>query len=185
MSFQTTEGDLRDLFERSGRVKEVSIAMGNDGRPRGFAFVHMEEAADADRAVADTNGKDVNGRTLRVEVSSGVRGERGPRGGDRDGGRGGGGGGYRGGGGGGGGDTCRDFQRGDCSRGSSCRFSHEGGGGGGGGRGNDRDGGRGGGGYGGGGGGGGAGGSNSVPAFNRNAGPGGAGGGGQILVYVK
>eukprot|EP01041_Mallomonas_annulata_P005010 gene5010-10024_t len=59
-------------------------------------------------------------------------------GGGRGGGRGGGGGyGDRGGGGGGGG-VCYAFQKGNCDRGSSCRFSHEGGGGGGGGRGGGR-----------------------------------------------
>lgn len=67
----------------------------NNGRSRGFGFVTMDDAAAADEAVRNISGSDVNGRNIRVEVSTGERkppGERrgGDRGGDFRGGRGGG-----------------------------------------------------------------------------------------------
>jgi cold-inducible RNA-binding protein len=108
MSFQTTEGDLRALFEPFGQVARVHIAMDREtGRSRGFAFVEMPNDAEAAAAMQGLDGKDVGGRNLKVnearpkESSSGPRGPRsGGPGGDR-GGSGGGRGGERGGGGGG------------------------------------------------------------------------------------
>jgi cold-inducible RNA-binding protein len=110
MSFQTTEGDLRALFEPFGQVARVHIAMDREtGRSRGFAFVEMPNDAEAAAAMQGLDGKDLGGRNLKVnearpkEASSGPRGPRsgGGPGGDR-GGSGGGRGGERGGGGGGG-----------------------------------------------------------------------------------
>jgi RNA recognition motif-containing protein len=109
MSFQTTEGDLRALFEPFGQVARVHIAMDREtGRSRGFAFVEMPNDAEAAAAMQGLDGKDLGGRNLKVnearpkEASSGPRGPRsgGGPGGDR-GGSGGGRGGERGGGGGG------------------------------------------------------------------------------------
>jgi len=107
MSFQTTEGDLRALFEPFGQVARVHIAMDREtGRSRGFAFVEMPNDAEAAAAMQGLDGKDLGGRNLKVnearpkEASSGPRGPRGGGpGGDR-GGSGGGRGGERGGGGG-------------------------------------------------------------------------------------
>jgi cold-inducible RNA-binding protein len=108
MSFQTTEGDLRALFEPFGQVARVHIAMDREtGRSRGFAFVEMPNDAEAAAAMQGLDGKDLGGRNLKVnearpkEASSAPRGPRGGGpGGDR-GGSGGGRGGERGGGGGG------------------------------------------------------------------------------------
>jgi cold-inducible RNA-binding protein len=106
MSFQTTEGDLRALFEPFGQVARVHIAMDREtGRSRGFAFVEMPNDAEAAAAMQALDGKDLGGRNLKVnearpkEASSGPRG---PRGGGPGGDRGGSGGrgGERGGGGG-------------------------------------------------------------------------------------
>lgn len=107
MSFQTTEGDLRALFEPFGQVARVHIAMDREtGRSRGFAFVEMPNDAEAAAAMQGLDGKDLGGRNLKVnearpkEASSGPRGPRGGGpGGDR-GGSGGNRGGERGGGGG-------------------------------------------------------------------------------------
>jgi cold-inducible RNA-binding protein len=108
MSFQTTEGDLRALFEPFGQLARVHIAMDREtGRSRGFAFVEMPNDAEAAKAIAGLDGKDVNGRNLKVNEarpkseSTGPRGPRpggpgGDRGGDRGGNRGGGGGGGKG-----------------------------------------------------------------------------------------
>ena len=67
MSLQTTENDLRQLFEPFGEVSRVSIITDRDtGRPRGFAFVEMARDEDAAKAIAAINGKDVVGRALTV-----------------------------------------------------------------------------------------------------------------------
>ena len=66
LSFQATEADVQSMFEAYGTVE--SIAMINDrdsGRFRGFCFVEMG-ASEADAAIAALDGKEVEGRTLRV-----------------------------------------------------------------------------------------------------------------------
>ena len=67
LSFETTENDLQDLFEKHGQVAEVTLI--NDrmtGRSRGFAFVTMSDSAQATAAIEALNGKEVQGRTLSV-----------------------------------------------------------------------------------------------------------------------
>ena len=68
LSFDSTEADLRALFESDGRqVREVAMIMDREtGRPRGFAFVQMANEADAKAAIAALDGKDLGGRNLRV-----------------------------------------------------------------------------------------------------------------------
>jgi RNA recognition motif-containing protein len=67
LSFETTENDLQDLFEKHGKVTEVALMMDRmTGKSRGFAFVTMSDKAEADAAMAALNGKEVNGRTLNV-----------------------------------------------------------------------------------------------------------------------
>ena len=67
LSFETTENDLQDLFEQHGKVSEVALMADRmTGRSRGFAFVTMDDAAEANAAIAATNGKELNGRTLNV-----------------------------------------------------------------------------------------------------------------------
>ncbi|HLV95634.1 MAG TPA: RNA-binding protein [Candidatus Acidoferrales bacterium] len=90
MSFQTTESELRSLFEPFGQITRVHIAMDREtGRARGFAFVEMTNDDEAAKAIAGLDGKEVNGRNLKVNEAR-PKGEggapRGPRGfgGDRD-----------------------------------------------------------------------------------------------------
>ncbi len=66
--FQTSEAQLRTLFEQDGRqVAEVKIVMDREtGRPRGFAFVEMESDAQAAAAVETLNGTSFGGRPLTV-----------------------------------------------------------------------------------------------------------------------
>ena len=97
MSFQTTEADLRALFEPFGQITRVHIAMDREtGRARGFAFVEMANDEEAAKAIAGLDGKEVGGRNLKVNEARPKTERSGPP-------RGGGGGGYRGGGGSGGG----------------------------------------------------------------------------------
>ncbi len=91
--FSATEDELRSLFEQHGSVESINVITDRDtGRPRGFAFVEMDASA-ADAAMQALDGKDMGGRSLRVNEAN----ERGAGGGGRGGGgRGGGGGGGRG-----------------------------------------------------------------------------------------
>ena len=67
MSFHTTESDLTDLFKAFGEVTRVHIATDREtGRARGFAFVEMADDAEATKAIAGLDGKDVGGRNLKV-----------------------------------------------------------------------------------------------------------------------
>jgi len=67
LSFETTENDLQDLFEQHGTVNEVHLMMDRmTGKSRGFAFVTMNDDAQAKTAMSATNGKELNGRALKV-----------------------------------------------------------------------------------------------------------------------
>jgi cold-inducible RNA-binding protein len=66
LSFQTTESDLTTLFEQAGQVESASIITDRDsGRSKGFAFIEMDTDG-ANKAIAELNGADLNGRALTV-----------------------------------------------------------------------------------------------------------------------
>jgi RNA recognition motif-containing protein len=111
LPFQTTEGELQDLFSQHGTVTDALIVMDKvTQRPRGFAFVTMSSAEEGRRAAEALDGQDFGGRTLAVNEAR-PREDRPPR--DFGGGGGGGGRGRSGGGGGGyGGGGGRDRSRG-------------------------------------------------------------------------
>jgi cold-inducible RNA-binding protein len=102
MSFQTSEGELRALFEPFGQVTRVHMAMDREtGRARGFAFVEMPNDEEAAKAIAGLDGKEAGGRNLKVNEARpkgesgpprGPRGFSGPSGGSGGRGKGGGGG---------------------------------------------------------------------------------------------
>jgi cold-inducible RNA-binding protein len=78
MNFQTTEGDLRALFEPFGQVARVHLAMDREtGRARGFAFIEMPNDDEAAKAIAGLDGKEAGGRNLKVNEAR-PRGESGP-----------------------------------------------------------------------------------------------------------
>ncbi len=67
LDFNTSEEELRQLFEVHGQVDRVSIMTDRDtGRSRGFGFVEMASAEDGEKAIAALNGSQVGGRTLNV-----------------------------------------------------------------------------------------------------------------------
>jgi cold-inducible RNA-binding protein len=105
LSFDTTENDLQDAFAAFGTVTEANLMMDRmTNRPRGFAFVTMSSADEAQKAIDGLNGRELSGRALTVNVAR-PREERsggGGGGGRREFSGGSGGGGQRGGGGGGG-----------------------------------------------------------------------------------
>jgi cold-inducible RNA-binding protein len=100
LSYQTTQEDLQAAFSQYGGVERVNIVTDRDsGQPRGFAFVEMTERRDAETAIAQLNGAEMNGRALNVNEAR-PKPAGGSGGGAGRGGRGGGGGGRGGGGGG-------------------------------------------------------------------------------------
>jgi RNA recognition motif-containing protein len=67
LSYGMTEDELRDAFGAYGDVSLVKILMDREtGRSRGFAFVEMPNKSEGESAIAELNGKDLGGRTLRV-----------------------------------------------------------------------------------------------------------------------
>jgi RNA recognition motif-containing protein len=108
LPFSATESEIRDLFAQHGTVDSVALPTDREtGRPRGFGFVEMPQAA-AQKAMQALNGFNMGGRPLRVNEAqdrprTGGGGRPGGGGGGGRGGFGGGGGGGYGGGGGGGG----------------------------------------------------------------------------------
>jgi len=67
LSFGTTEGDLRTLFQTCGSVTSCSMIIDKfTGKSRGFAFVEMSSSAEAAKAISDLHGKEFDGRPLTV-----------------------------------------------------------------------------------------------------------------------
>src|SRR5512138_803205 len=106
LSYSTTSETLREYFAQCGNVQSAAVITDKfSGQSRGFGFIEMSTAEEAQRAISELNGKELDGRKITVNVSNprapgsgpGGRGPGGPRGGGRPGGG-------RGGGFGGGGD---------------------------------------------------------------------------------
>jgi len=67
LSFETTSNELQTLFAQAGTVESVSLIEDREtGRSRGFGFVEMQTKEEGAAAVAQFNGKDLGGRTLKV-----------------------------------------------------------------------------------------------------------------------
>lgn len=83
LSFNTTENDLQDMFAAHGTVMEANLMTDRmTGRPRGFGFVTMSTAEEAQAAISALHGHSVDGRDLTVNIAK-PREERGSGGGDR------------------------------------------------------------------------------------------------------
>jgi RNA recognition motif-containing protein len=71
LSFSTSEQSLRELFATAGGVESAAVVTDRDtGRSRGFGFVEMATAEDAEAAAKKFNGQIVDGRTLKVEIAN-------------------------------------------------------------------------------------------------------------------
>src|SRR5690349_14167525 len=67
LDFSATESSIRSLFEPYGAVDRVNLVTDRDtGRSRGFAFVEMNDASEADRAISALNGHTLEGRALNI-----------------------------------------------------------------------------------------------------------------------
>ncbi len=96
LSFSTTDSSLNDLFSQAGTVESARIVTDRDsGQSRGFGFVEMASRSEGEAAISQLNGKEVDGRALKVNEAKPQenRGGGGNRGGYGN--RGGGGGGNR------------------------------------------------------------------------------------------
>ena len=83
LPFSATEQEVRELFEAHGPVESVDLISDREtGRPRGFGFVQMDDAAAGD-AIAALDGTSMGGRSLRVNEAR-PRRERGGGGGGRN-----------------------------------------------------------------------------------------------------
>src|SRR5258705_2932441 len=89
LSYSTTSETLREYFAQCGTVESASVITDKfSGQSRGFGFVEMATSEEAQRAISELNGKDLDGRKITVNVSNprtpgsgGGRGPGGPRGG--------------------------------------------------------------------------------------------------------
>jgi cold-inducible RNA-binding protein len=78
LPYSVDQGQLQELFSEHGDVASVAIITDRDtGQPRGFGFVEYTNDADANKAIESMNGREIDGRTLTVNVAK----EREPRGG--------------------------------------------------------------------------------------------------------
>jgi RNA recognition motif-containing protein len=99
LSWGTDDEGLRQAFSRFGQISEAKVITDREtGRSRGFGFITFASDSDATSAMSEMDGKELDGRTIKVNEAQ----ERPPRSGGGGGGYGGGGGGYGGRGGGGG-----------------------------------------------------------------------------------
>jgi len=94
LAWATDDDSLRSAFEQFGTVSDAKVITDREtGRSRGFGFVTLSSSDEAQRAIAEMDGQNLDGRSIRVNEAQ----ERAPRGGNRGGGRGGDRGGYGGG----------------------------------------------------------------------------------------
>lgn len=70
LTFDTSSSDLESLFSEHGTVTSAQVIADRDtGRSRGFGFVEMADADEAQKAISALNGKDVGGRQLNVNIA--------------------------------------------------------------------------------------------------------------------
>ena len=81
LNYDVTDSDLTKMFEPHGTVESAQVIMDRDtGRSKGFGFVEMPSNSDADRAIKALNGKEIDGRNIKVNpADSGARRQKSPR----------------------------------------------------------------------------------------------------------
>jgi len=71
LAFTTSTERLREVFAAAGQVESAAVVTDREtGRSRGFGFVEMATSEEAEKAITQFNGKDVDGRQIRVEKAS-------------------------------------------------------------------------------------------------------------------
>ncbi|MFW5770062.1 MAG: RNA recognition motif domain-containing protein [Spirochaetota bacterium] len=70
LSYNMTDEDLEKLFQEFGTVSEGKIITDRDtGRSKGFGFVEMPNQAEGDEAIKELDGKEIDGRNIKVNVA--------------------------------------------------------------------------------------------------------------------
>lgn len=70
LSYDTTENNVRELFAQAGEIKEINLITDKyTGQPKGFAFVQMENQADAEKAIRMFNDQELDGRRIIVNIA--------------------------------------------------------------------------------------------------------------------
>ena len=70
LPYSTTDSDLQSLFSQAGTVTSASVVKDRDsGRSKGFGFVEMSSDSEAQAAISQFDGKDFQGRTLKVNIA--------------------------------------------------------------------------------------------------------------------
>lgn len=70
MSYNTSEAALRTMFSEVGTITDLAIIMDKfSGRPKGFGFVTMSSQQEAEAAIAKYDGKEIDGRELKVNIA--------------------------------------------------------------------------------------------------------------------
>ena len=81
LAFGTTEHSIRGALGKFGKITNIKLPKGRDGRPKGFAFVEFATQSDAQKACDGMNGQELEGRGLRINFSVGLQNSRGNEGG--------------------------------------------------------------------------------------------------------
>lgn len=67
LAYSVTDSELEEFFAAQGKVTSAVVIMDRDtGRSKGFGFVEMDDPADGQKAIAELNGKELNGRAISV-----------------------------------------------------------------------------------------------------------------------
>lgn len=73
LSFKLSEEDIRDIFKEFGMILEVAIPRNRDtNKPRGFAFITFE-TEDAAKSALSIDGREIDGRKIRVSIATGEK----------------------------------------------------------------------------------------------------------------
>lgn len=71
LSWDTDDNGLRDAFHAFGEITEAKVVMDRDtGRSRGFGFLSFADAASAKKAISEMDGRDIDGRAIRVSEAN-------------------------------------------------------------------------------------------------------------------
>jgi cold-inducible RNA-binding protein len=75
--YAVRDEDLADLFSRAGTVNSARVIMDKmSGRSRGFGFVEMSSDEEAERAISELNGSEMDGRKIVVNIAQPMREDR-------------------------------------------------------------------------------------------------------------
>ncbi len=70
LSFNVTDASLNDVFKAFGNVSEATVVIDRgSGKSKGFGFVEMPNNAEAEEAIKQLDGKEIDGRNIKVSIA--------------------------------------------------------------------------------------------------------------------